>query len=166
MSQLARRENAPHRAAFVASPSRWRIHSVRDNAPPFHPCLCGEEAPFLFLAEQVHPIAMLRRNQGAPLPARRVVGQFEKGRLRCGALPHVPPGRGLAKPSETPYLCVQKGPERSRAPAPGTGWFFQGLPSGKRLGSIYPMETPNGVAALLGVAFLIGPALFSSGFYS
>lgn len=64
MSQLARRENAPHRAAFVASPSRWRIHSVRDNAPPFHPCLCGEEAPFLFLAEQVHPIAMLRRNQG------------------------------------------------------------------------------------------------------
>ena len=54
MSQLARRENAPHRAAFVASPSRWRIHSVRDNAPPFHPCLCGEEAPFLFLAERIH----------------------------------------------------------------------------------------------------------------
>ena len=34
MSQLARRENAPHRAAFVTSLSRWYMP------------VCGEEAPY------------------------------------------------------------------------------------------------------------------------
>ena len=47
MSQLARRENAPHRAAFVTSLSRWYICRLLGNLPPFHPCLSAEsEAPF------------------------------------------------------------------------------------------------------------------------
>ena len=47
MSQLARRENAPHRAAFVTSLSRWYIRRLLGNLPPFHPCLSAEsEAPF------------------------------------------------------------------------------------------------------------------------
>ena len=47
MSQLARREIAPHRAAFVTSLSRWYIRRLLGNLPPFHPCLSAEsEAPF------------------------------------------------------------------------------------------------------------------------
>ena len=47
MSQLARREKAPHRAAFVTSLSRWYIRRLLGNLPPFHPCLSAEsEAPF------------------------------------------------------------------------------------------------------------------------
>ena len=47
MSQLARRENAPHRAAFVTSLSRWYIRHLLGNLPPFHPCLSAEkEAPY------------------------------------------------------------------------------------------------------------------------
>ena len=42
MSQLARRENAPHRAAFVTSLSRWYIRRLLGNSPPFHPCLSAE----------------------------------------------------------------------------------------------------------------------------
>lgn len=42
MSQLARRENAPHRATFVTSLSRWYIRRLLGNLPPFHPCLSAE----------------------------------------------------------------------------------------------------------------------------
>ena len=45
MSQLARRENAPHRAAFVTSLSRWYIRRLLGNLPPFHPCLSAERRP-------------------------------------------------------------------------------------------------------------------------
>ena len=45
MSQLARRENAPHRAAFVTSLSRWYIHRLLGNLPPFHPSLSAERRP-------------------------------------------------------------------------------------------------------------------------
>ena len=45
MSQLARRENAPHRAAFVTSLSRWYIRRLLGNLPPFHPCLSEERRP-------------------------------------------------------------------------------------------------------------------------
>ena len=45
MSQLARRENAPHRAAFVTSLSRWYIRRLLGNSPPFHPCLSAERRP-------------------------------------------------------------------------------------------------------------------------
>ena len=44
MSQLARRENAPHRAAFVTSLSRWYIRRF-GSLPPFHPCLSAERRP-------------------------------------------------------------------------------------------------------------------------
>ena len=42
MSQLARRENAPHRAAFVTSLSRLCIRRLLGNLPPFHRCLSAE----------------------------------------------------------------------------------------------------------------------------
>ena len=45
MSQLARRENAPHRATFVTSLSRWYIRRLLGNLPPFHPCLSAERRP-------------------------------------------------------------------------------------------------------------------------
>ena len=45
MSQLARREKAPHRAAFVTSLSRWYIRRLLGNLPPFHPCLSAERRP-------------------------------------------------------------------------------------------------------------------------
>ena len=45
MSQLARRENAPHRAAFVTSLSRWYIRRLLGKLPPFHPCLSAERRP-------------------------------------------------------------------------------------------------------------------------
>ena len=45
MSQLARRENAPHRAAFVTSLSRWYIRRLLGNLPPFHPSLSAERRP-------------------------------------------------------------------------------------------------------------------------
>ena len=45
MSQLARRENAPLRAAFVTSLSRWYIRRLLGNLPPFHPCLSAERRP-------------------------------------------------------------------------------------------------------------------------
>ena len=45
MSQLARRENAPHRAAFVTSLSRWYIRRLLGNSPPFHPSLSAERRP-------------------------------------------------------------------------------------------------------------------------
>ena len=34
------------------------------------------------------------------------------------------------------------------------GWFFKGLPSGKRVTPIYPMETPNGVRSTVGGRFI------------
>ena len=45
MSQLARREIAPHRAAFVTSLSRWYIRRLLGKLPPFHPCLSAERRP-------------------------------------------------------------------------------------------------------------------------
>ena len=45
MSQLARRENAPHRAAFVTSLSRWYIRRLLGNSPPFPPSLSAERRP-------------------------------------------------------------------------------------------------------------------------
>ena len=69
MSQLARQENAPHRAAFVTSLSRW-VH------PPFawqlasfpSQPVCGEEAPALSLAGLRHPTDILPGNQGTVSP--------------------------------------------------------------------------------------------------
>ena len=47
MSQLARRENAPHRAAFATSLSRWyiRLFAWQLASFPSQP-VCGEEAPY------------------------------------------------------------------------------------------------------------------------
>lgn len=50
MSQLARRENAPHRAAFVTSLSRWYIRRLLGNLPPFYPCLSAERRPHYALS--------------------------------------------------------------------------------------------------------------------
>lgn len=63
MSQLARRENAPHRAAFVTSLSRWYIRRLLGNLPPFHPCL-RRGGPVLPLAGLRHPTDISPRNQG------------------------------------------------------------------------------------------------------
>ena len=54
MSQLARRENAPHRAAFVTSLSRWYIRRLLGNSPPFHHCL-RRGGPVLSLTGLRHP---------------------------------------------------------------------------------------------------------------
>ena len=63
MSQLARRENAPHRAAFVTSLSRWYIRRLLGNLPPFHPCL-RRGGPVLPLAGLRHPTDIFLGNQG------------------------------------------------------------------------------------------------------
>ena len=55
MSQLARRENAPHRAAFVTSLSRWYIRRLLGNLPPFHPCLSAERRPRIVPCETSSP---------------------------------------------------------------------------------------------------------------
>lgn len=67
MSQLARRENAPHRAAFVTSLSRWYIRRLLGNLPPFHPCL-RRGGPVLPLAELRHPTDIFLGNQGTASP--------------------------------------------------------------------------------------------------
>ena len=38
-------ENAPHRAAFVTSLSRWYIRRLLGKLPPFHPCLSAGGGP-------------------------------------------------------------------------------------------------------------------------
>lgn len=68
MSQLARRENAPHRAAFVTSLSRWYIRRLLGNLPPFHPCLSARGGPVLPLAGLRHPTDILPGNQGTASP--------------------------------------------------------------------------------------------------
>ena len=68
MSQLARRENAPHRAAFVTSLSRWYIRRLLGNLPPFHPCLSARGGPVLPLARLRHPTDILPGNQGTASP--------------------------------------------------------------------------------------------------
>ena len=67
MSQLARRENAPHRAAFVTSLSRWYIRRLLGNLSPFHPCL-RRGGPVLPLAGLRHPTDILPGNQGTASP--------------------------------------------------------------------------------------------------
>ena len=67
MSQLARRENAPHRAAFVTSLSRWYIRRLLGNLSPFHPCL-RRGGPVLPLAGLRHPTDIFLGNQGTASP--------------------------------------------------------------------------------------------------
>ena len=68
MSQLARRENAPHRAAFVTSLSRWYIRRLLGNSPPFHPCLSAERRPRIVPYGTSSPYGLLPRNQGTASP--------------------------------------------------------------------------------------------------
>lgn len=44
------------------------------------------------------------------------------------------------------------------------GWFFKGLPSGKRVVPIYPMETPNGAANTVGGRFIPSGLLLAQDF--
>ena len=44
------------------------------------------------------------------------------------------------------------------------GWFFKGLPSGKRVTPIYPMETPNGVRSTVGGRFIPSGLLLAQDF--
>ena len=44
------------------------------------------------------------------------------------------------------------------------GWFFKGLPSGKRVTPIYPMETPNGAANTVGGRFIPSGLLLAQDF--
>ena len=44
------------------------------------------------------------------------------------------------------------------------GWFFKGLPSGKRVAPIYPMETPNGVRSTVGGRFIPSGLLLAQDF--
>lgn len=48
--------------------------------------------------------------------------------------------------------------------AHGMGWFFKGLPSGKRVVPIYPMETPNGAANTVGGRFIPSGLLLAQDF--
>ena len=71
MSQLARRENAPHRAAFVTSLSRWYIRRL-GNLPPFHPCLSAERSRWyirrlLGNLPPFHPCLSAERSNGSGL---------------------------------------------------------------------------------------------------
>ena len=54
MSQLARRENAPHRAAFVTSLSRWYIRRF-GSLPLSIPACLRRGGPVLPFAELRHP---------------------------------------------------------------------------------------------------------------
>ena len=44
------------------------------------------------------------------------------------------------------------------------GWSFKGLPSGKRVTPIYPMETPNGVRSTVGGRFIPSGLLLAQDF--
>ena len=68
MSQLARREIAPHRAAFVTSLSRWYIRRLLGNLPPFHPCLSAERRPRIAPCGTSPPSDILPGNQGTASP--------------------------------------------------------------------------------------------------
>ena len=89
MSQLARRENAPHRAAFVTSLSRWYIRRLLGNSPPFHPCLSAERRPRIVPYGTSSPYGLLPRNQGTASPF---------------CLPPSIPGTGRAHRVERPEL--------------------------------------------------------------
>ena len=90
MSQLARRENAPHRAAFVTSLSRWYIRRLLGNLPPFHPCLSARGGPVLPLAGLRHPTDIFLGNQGTASPfclPPSVSGTGRAHRHDCPGLP-------------------------------------------------------------------------------
>ena len=71
----------------------------------------------------------------------------------------------LAKLPGTPYPSKQKGPECWRTLTPGMGWFFKGLPSGKRFSTYLPDGDPQRCwRHCWGSLHSIGFA-FSSGFY-
>ena len=81
MSQLARRENAPHRAAFVTSLSRWYIRRLLGNLPPFHPCLSAERRP-RFVPYGTSPYGYTPRNSrcGKPfLPSIQCIRELVGG---------------------------------------------------------------------------------------
>ena len=89
MSQLARRENAPHRAAFVTSLSRWYIRRLLGNLSPFHPCL-RRGGPVLPLAGLRHPTDIFLGNQGTASPfclPTSVSGTGRAHRHDCPGLP-------------------------------------------------------------------------------
>ena len=99
MSQLARRDTAPHRAAFITSPSRRFTCRMRGNAPPFlHPALFGEEAPFSSRARRDRPTYALccTRAIKNTLP-RQIQRKGQRGSMLPGKAPSVP--QGLADPS-------------------------------------------------------------------
>ena len=64
-------------------------------------------------------------------------------------------GRSHDLPNAFELLILQnrKGQSADNTLTPGMGWFFKGLPSGKRVVPIYPMETPNGVRCTVGGRF-------------
>ena len=94
MSQLARRENAPHRAAFVTSLSRWYIRRLLGNLPPFHPCLSAERRP------RIAPC-------GTSLPYG-----------------HTPRKSRHSKPFSTCHQCIRNWSGLSAAECPITGDVF------------------------------------------
>lgn len=92
MSQLARRENAPHRAAFVTSLSRWYIRRLLGSLPLFHPCLSAERRP------RIAPCAtdILPGNQGTASHFRPATSLPGTGCTRwwpCARLPGDLPAR-------------------------------------------------------------------------
>ena len=84
MSQFARWENAPHRAAFVTSRSRWYIRRLLGNSPPFHPCLSAERRPRIVPYGTSSPYGLLPRNQGTASPFCLPLCIPERGRARGG----------------------------------------------------------------------------------
>ena len=102
MSQLARRENAPHRAAFVTSLSRWYIRRLLGNLPPFHPCLSAERRPRIVPCETSSPYGRIPWKSRCSKPflsssqcIRNWPRSWARGCLITGA-----------------YSCAAKGPRR------------------------------------------------------
>ena len=96
MSQLARREIAPHRAAFVTSLSRWYIRRLLGNLPPFHPCLSAERRPRIAPCGTSPPYGHTPRKSrhGKPfLPSSQCIRNWSAHRVERPELSgSVPPG--------------------------------------------------------------------------
>ena len=115
MSQLARRENAPHRAAFVTSLSRWYIRRLLGNLPPFHPCLSAERRPRIAPCGTSPPYGHTPRKSrhGKPfLPSSRYIRNWSRssgGTSRI--IRECSSGDTVAKPAITMALLATGAPD-------------------------------------------------------
>ena len=115
MSQLARREIAPHRAAFVTSLSRWYIRRLLGNLPPFHPCLSAERRPRIAPCGTSPPYGHTPRKSrhGKPfLPSSRYIRNWSRssgGTSRI--IRECSSGDTVAKPAITMALLATGAPD-------------------------------------------------------